>query len=160
MQKWNGRSFIFMTFVLYRPMGEKECNSYRQVHLLKILGIISLLRSIRILIWYSDQLLASSVRTWPCPSFSPNPSYNVTVHLWAHIKPIIRQYHADCVHVQAVEWGRASYLHEMFWLWHPLVCRKIALLIFCKSKIVSWWLGEIFRKCMRVICCTSNMQDH
>lgn len=138
-----------------------QANGWKRMQLIQAgTSVKNLLRSIRILIWYSDQLLASSVRTWPCPSFSPNPSYNVTVHLWAHIKPIVRQNHADCVHVQAVEWGRASYLHEMFWLWHPLVCRKIALLIFCKSKIVSWWLGEIFRKCMRVICCTSNMQDH
>lgn len=53
MQKWNGISFIFMTFVLYRTMSEKECNSYRQVYLLKILGIISFLKSIRISIWYS-----------------------------------------------------------------------------------------------------------
>lgn len=53
MQKWNGISFIFITFVLYRTMSEKECNSYRQVYLLKILAIISFLRSIRISIWYS-----------------------------------------------------------------------------------------------------------
>lgn len=142
-----------------------QANGWKRIYIqagtsVNNLGIISLLRRIRIIIWCSDQLLASSVRTWPCPSLSPNPPYKVTVHLWAHIKPIIRQNHADCVHVLAVEWGTASYLHEMFWLWHPLVCRKIALLIFCNSKIVSWWLGEIFRKYMCVICCTSNMQDH
>lgn len=146
-----------MTFVLYRTMSEKECNSYRQVHLLKILGIISFLRSIRISIWYS---ISCWLQVWEPDHV--HHSLQILLIMLLSISELTSSLSFDknCVHVLAVEWGTASYLHEMFWLWHPLVCHKIALLIFCKSKIVSWWLGEIFRKYMRVICCTSNMQDH